>query len=190
MPIIVIVEYDPRWPVLFEEERARLRAITGPLLVAIEHVGSTAVPGLAANPIIDVMGGVRDLGEVTRYVPNLEGIGYEYVPQYEVFIPERRYFRKPRTGQSPRTHHLHIVELTSTFWRRQLLFRDYLRTHSVTLREYADLKKRLAAEYGDDGRGYTDAKGPFIESIVSRAEGKGPDTASGSSSTGRPSVGS
>jgi GrpB-like predicted nucleotidyltransferase (UPF0157 family) len=71
------------------------------LLVAIEHIGSTAVPGLAANPIIDIMGGVRELTEVTRYVAPLEGIGYEYVPQYEVYIPERRYFRKPRTGQDP-----------------------------------------------------------------------------------------
>lgn len=189
MPVIVIVEYDPRWPILFEEERVRLLATTSPLLMAIEHVGSTAVPGLAANPIIDIMGGVRDLGEVTRYVANLEGTGYEYVPQYEVHIPERRYFRKPRTGQSPRTHHLHIVELTSTFWRRHLLFRDYLRTHPVALREYANLKRRLAVEYGDDGQGYTDAKGPFIESIVIRA-GKTPGNAPGHSSTGRPSLGS
>ena len=170
----VIVEYDPRWPALFEAERARLLATNGALLAAVEHVGSTAVPGLAANPIIDIMGGVRDLGEVTSYVADLGGIGYEYVPQYEVFIPERRYFRKPRTGQGPRTHHLHIVELTSTFWHRQLLFRDYLKTHPVALREYADLKRRLATEYGDDGRGYTDAKRPFIESILRRAEGNMP----------------
>lgn len=186
----VIEEYDPRWPALFEEEKARLLATTGALLAAIEHVGSTAVPGLAAQPIIDIMGGVRDLGEVTRYVAALEGIGYEHVPQYEVYIPERRYFRRPRTGEGLRTHHLHIVELTSSFWRRQLLFRNYLRTHPVALREYADLKRCLAAEYGADGRGYTDAKGPFIELILNRAEGKEPDTASGSSSTGRPSVGS
>jgi GrpB-like predicted nucleotidyltransferase (UPF0157 family) len=97
------------------------------------------------------------------------------------YIPERRYFRKPRTGEGPRTHHLHIVELTSYFWRRHLLFRDYLRTHPVALREYADLKRRLAAEYGDDGRGYSDAKRPFIESILKRAEGNVPDTASGPS---------
>lgn len=188
--MLVVVEYDPRSPALFEEERVRLLATTGTLLAAVEHVGSTAVPGLASKPIIDIMGGVRDLGEVTRYVADLEGIGYEYVPQYEVFIPERRYFRKPRTGQGARTHHLHIVELTSDFWRRHLLFRDYLRTHPVAAREYADLKRRLAAEYGDDGRGYTDAKGPFIESILGRAEGKVPDTASGPSSTDRRSIGS
>src|SRR2546425_7110864 len=185
----VIVEYDPRWPALFDEERARLLATTGPLLAAIEHVGSTAVPGLAANPIIDIMGGVRELGQVTSYVADLEGIGYEYVPQYEVYIPERRYFRNPRTRQGPRTHHLHIVEVTSTFWRHHLLFRDYLRTHPGALRQYADLKRRLAAEYGDDGRGYTDAKGPFIELILSRAEGNVPDTASGPPTTGRPSAG-
>ncbi len=103
MSVSVIVEYDPRWPILFEQERARLLATTGPLLAAIEHVGSTAVPGLAANPIIDIMGGVRNLSKVARYVVALEGIGYEYVAQYEVYIPERRYFRKPRTGQGFRT---------------------------------------------------------------------------------------
>ncbi len=150
----VIVTYDPRRPTLFEEEWARLLATTGTLLAAIEHIGSTAVPGLAASPIIDILGGVRELGEVARYVAALEGIGYEYVAQYEVYIPERRYFRKPRTGQGHRTHHLHIVELTSTFWHRQLLFREYLRTHPVALRAYADLKGRLAVEYGDDGQGY------------------------------------
>lgn len=190
MPIIVIAEYDPRWPALFEEERARLLPATGTLLVAMEHIGSTAVPGLAANPIIDIMGGVRELGQVTRYVPTLGGLGYEYVPQYEVFIPERRYFRKPRTGQGPRTHHLHIVELTSDFWRRHLLFRDYLRTHPVALREYADLKRRLASEHGDDGRRYTDAKRPFIELILGRAERISPDAASDPSPMGRPSAGS
>jgi GrpB-like predicted nucleotidyltransferase (UPF0157 family) len=190
MPVIGIVEYDPRWPDLFEEEKARLRSAAGTLLAAIEHIGSTAVPGLAANPIIDIMGGVRDLGEVTRYVAALEGLGYEYVPQYEAFIPERRYFRKPTTGHSPRTHHLHVVELPSDFWRRHLLFRDYLRTHPLALREYADLKRRLASVYGDDGGGYTDAKRPFIESILGRAERDVPDTSSGRSSTGRPSGGS
>ncbi|HVH31337.1 MAG TPA: GrpB family protein [bacterium] len=172
MPVIGIVEYDPRWPALFEEEKARLLSAAGPLLAAIEHIGSTAVPRLAANPIIDIMGGVRDLGEVTRYVAVLEGLGYEYVPQYEAFIPERRYFRKPTRGHSPRTHHLHVVELTSDFWRRHLLFRDYLRTHPQALREYADLKRHLASEYGDDGRGYTDAKGAFHR-IDSGSSGRG-----------------
>jgi GrpB-like predicted nucleotidyltransferase (UPF0157 family) len=182
----VIIEYDPRWPALFEEERARLLATTGTLLAAIEHIGSTAVPGLAAKPIIDIMGGVRELGEVLRYVADLEGIGYEYVPQYEVYIPERRYFRMPRTGQGPRTHHLHVVELTSTFWQRHLLFREYLRAHPAVAFEYADLKRRLAMEYGDDRRGYTDAKRPFIESIIVRAAKEVRDAASRPPRTERP----
>ncbi len=168
--MIAVVEYNPRWPRLFEEEKARLLAAAGGVLTAVEHIGSTAVPGLAAKPIIDAMGGVHRLDDAMGCVHALEGIGYEYVPEYEAYIPERRYFRKPRTGQGPRTHHLHVVEMTSGFWRRHLLFRDYLRAHPEVAREYEDLKQRLAVEYGDDGWGYTEAKTVFINGVVARAE--------------------
>jgi len=167
--MVAIMEYDPSWPRLFEEEKTRILVATGNRLTGIEHVGSTAVPGLAAKPIIDIMGGVRQLGDVAQCISALGGIGYEYVPQYEVYIPERRYFRKPQTGQGPRTHHLHIVETSSDFWQRHLLFRDYLRAHPEVAREYCDLKRRLAGVYGDDGWGYTEAKTAFIQTVVARA---------------------
>lgn len=166
MPI-AIIDYEPSWPALYEDERRRiLRAIEG-VVVAIEHVGSTAVPGLAAKPIIDIMAGLHSLADAPRTFATLEAMGYEYVPQDEVYIPERRYFRKPRTR--PRTHHLHMVEVRSEFWRRHLLFRDFLRAHSEVAREYAALKRTLADRYGSDGLAYTDAKAPFIESVLARA---------------------
>jgi GrpB-like predicted nucleotidyltransferase (UPF0157 family) len=174
--MVDIVEHDPRWATLFEEEKVRLFAVAGDVLVNIEHIGSTAVPGLAAKAIIDIMGGVKRLGDTGRSVSALEGLGYEYVPQYEIYIPERRYFRKPRTGEGPRTHHLHVVEMTSDFWRRHLLFRDYLKTHPEAAREYADLKRHLAAVHGDDGWAYTDAKTTFIATIVTRALREAPAT--------------
>ena len=164
---VVIVDYDPQWPTLYEEERDRILAVVGDLVVAIEHVGSTAVPGLGGKPIIDIMPWVRSLADAERCIEPLEGIGYEYVPEYNDLLPERRYFHKgPPQG---RTHHLHMVEQTGEFWDRHLLFRDWLRTHPQDAQEYYRLKKELAARFGRDREGFTDAKTPFIESIVARA---------------------
>ncbi len=110
---IEIVGYDPRWPELYQDEKQRIFDAIGNLIVAIEHIGSTAVPELAAKPIIDIMGGVRRFEDASRCIEPLEAMGYEYVPQYEVSIPERRYFRKPMIR--PRSHHLH-------WWRRPASF--------------------------------------------------------------------
>lgn len=164
---VAIVDYDPRWPTLYEEERDRILAVVGSLIIAIEHIGSTAVPGLGGKPIIDIMPAVGSLADAEQCVEPLEGIGYEYVPEYNKLIPERRYFHKgPPQG---RTHHLHMVERASDFWERHLLFRDWLRMHPEDAQEYYLLKKDLAARFGRDREGFTDAKTPFIESIVARA---------------------
>jgi GrpB-like predicted nucleotidyltransferase (UPF0157 family) len=162
-----LADYDPRWPELFEDETRRIFGVTAGVIVAIEHVGSTAVPGLAAKPIIDLMAGLRRLGDASRTFGAMETLGYEYVPQYETSLPERRYFRKPRVR--PRTHHVHMVEVTSEFWNTHLLFRDFLRAYPEVAREYAALKQTLGDRYGDDGLAYTNAKTPFIESALARA---------------------
>ncbi|MGH2523355.1 MAG: GrpB family protein, partial [Anaerolineales bacterium] len=101
---IVVVEYDPRWPQIFEVEKVRILGVIGEKVVAIEHMGSTAIPGLGAKPIIDIMVAVPGLDDAPGCVQPLQGIGYEYVPEFEAFIPERRYFRKG----TPRSHHLHM----------------------------------------------------------------------------------
>ena len=162
---IVIDDYNSQWPVLYEEEKARLLRTIGNKVVAIEHVGSTAVPGLGAKPIVDIMVGVSRLADADQCIDPLQTIGYKYVPEYEVFIPERRYFRKGIP--EARTHHLHMVELTSDFWERELLFRDFLRTHPEVAHEYYQLKKELASQHDSDS--YADAKPPFIESVIARA---------------------
>lgn len=161
---VVIVEYNPRWPAMYEEERQSILTATGDLIVAIEHIGSTAVPGLGAKPIIDIMAAVRELVDAERCVTPLKTIGYEYVPEYNDIIPERRYFHKG--PPEARTYHLHMVELTSDFWEQQLLFRDFLRTHPEEAQEYYRLKKGLAEKFGSDREGYTDAKTSFIEAAV------------------------
>ncbi len=159
---IIIVDYDPQWPILYEKEKARILAVIGDKVVAIEHIGSTAVPGLGAKPIIDIMVGVHHLAKADECIEPLQGIGYEYVPEYEVSIPERRFFR--------RSHfHLHVVERTSDFWERHILFRDFLRTHPETARQYHQLKTELAAKFGSDRDAYTAAKTSFIESVVAKA---------------------
>lgn len=165
---VIVVEYNSQWPVLYEEERDRILALIAHKVVAIEHVGSTAVPGLGAKPIIDIMVAIHRLADAEECIEPLQRIGYEYGSPDEVGIPERRYFRKG--PPQARTHHIHMVERANDFWERHLLFRDFLRSHPEVAQEYCELKKELAVKHGPDREGYTEAKTPFIESIVSRAK--------------------
>jgi GrpB-like predicted nucleotidyltransferase (UPF0157 family) len=164
--LIIIADYDPQWPILYEEEEARILGVIGDKVVAIEHIGSTAVPGLGAKPIIDIMVAVRHLADADECIEPLQSIGYEYVPEYEASIPKRRYFRR---GSQEAHRHLHIVERRSDFWERHILFRDFLRAHFEIAQQYYQLKKELAAKFGSDRDAYTDAKMSFIESVVAEA---------------------
>ena len=152
---------------MYEAEKALLLPAIGDHAVAIEHIGSTAVPGLAAKPIIDIMVGLGRLEDAPITVEPLRLLGYEYVPEFEAELPDRRYFRKGPI--SSRTHHLHMVAHGGPFWERQLLFRDYLCAHPETARAYARLKRDLAAMFGDDREGYTYAKTSFIGSMEESA---------------------
>jgi len=161
---VVIVPYDPRWPAMFANERERILTATGGVVLAVEHVGSTAVPGLAAKPIIDILAGVRHLDDAAETFQPLLALGYAYVPEYETEIPDRRYFHKG--PPAARSHHLHMAEFGGGFWRRHLAFRDALRSDPVLAARYAALKRDLAARFGRDRRGYTEAKTEFIESVL------------------------
>ncbi len=184
---IVIAEYDAAWVRRFEEERAMiLRACGRDAFVRIEHVGSTAVPRLAAKPIIDVMPGVRSLDHFMKNVPAIESLGYEYAPETERPMPElndpgmpfRRYFRKDVDGE--RAFHLHTVEVSSEFWRDHLMFRNYLRTHPDEAQAYAELKRRLANTYNrtmladnvNVNLGYTEYKTEYIDSVMAKARAR------------------
>ena len=163
---VVIVDYDPQWPIRYQEEKDRIIEAVGHVIVAIEHIGSTSVPGLGAKPIIDIMVAVSHLADAEECIQPLKGIGYEYVPELEVSMPQRRYFDK---GSAEARIHLHMVELASEFWQRHLLFRDFLRDHPQVAQEYEQLKRELAAGYGSDRVGYTEAKTSFIRSVEARA---------------------
>jgi GrpB-like predicted nucleotidyltransferase (UPF0157 family) len=164
---VIVVPYDSRWPQSFAIERAAITRALGPLQIRIEHIGSTAVPGLAAKPIIDIMVGVVDLADFDSKRMTLDGLDYGYVPEFEKQMPDRRFFRKPNAGI--RTHHLHVVQFESAFWSRHLAFRDRLRKDPKTAAEYAKVKLSLAAKFLNDRDQYTDAKGQFIEKLLGHA---------------------
>jgi GrpB-like predicted nucleotidyltransferase (UPF0157 family) len=154
-----VVEHDPAWASRFADERARLLTAFGPLPAAIEHVGSTAVPGLVAKPILDLLVG-RPPGDVAPYVEALQRAGYVW--RGEAGIPGRHYFRRG----DPRTHHLHLVERGGAIWRDHLAFRDRLRADAALAAAYGALKQRLARLHADDRAAYTEAKAPFIAAVL------------------------
>ena len=169
MDDIEVVEYNRLWPALFQEERLQLSGqLADEELLAIEHFGSTAVPGLAAKPIIDVLIAVPSvpLAKV-RFVPKLEALGYVFWPDNPK--QDRLFFVK---GMPPfgarRTHHVHVAEQSSEMWAR-LKFRDYLINNPAERDAYGRLKRRLAKQYVEDREAYTEAKGEFISRIMKLA---------------------
>ncbi|MCM3745859.1 GrpB family protein [Paenibacillus pasadenensis] len=165
-PEVKLVDYDPQWAVQFELERAILQEILGNKAVAIEHIGSTSVQGLAAKPIIDIALAVKNLTEADAFIVPLQSFDYEYVPKED--FPARRFFRKGEWRKG--THHLHIYEEGSEEWENKLLFRNYLRNFPDLVIQYADLKKKLAILYAEDRSVYTAKKDPFIQEIIRRAQ--------------------
>ncbi len=165
-PNIVIREYDPAWPRLFEGLRERLLDAPGGLAVAVEHVGSTAVPGLAAKPVVDIDAVVASAEDVPA-VERLERAGYRH--EGDLGIPGREAFEPPAGAP---WHHLYVLPADSEELRRHLAFRDHLRDHpQEQASTYADLKREAARRFGGDRRAYTDAKGEFVEHILSRETG-------------------
>ena len=165
---IIVTDYDPAWPAMFEQERAKLDTALGSLVVTIEHVGSTAVPGLAAKPIIDLLVGVRSLEEARpRCVEALQALGYRYIPEYQSWLPDELFFRKGVPG--PWAHHVHVMQPSDPGWERRLLFRDYLRAHPHAAADYVNLKRRLAARYKDDIAAYRRGKDKFVQDTMAKA---------------------
>lgn len=157
--------YRAEWIQRYEEEVDRLQSILGDRVLDFEHVGSTAVEGLAAKPIVDLLAVVEDLDDGADLLPILETHGYEYRPNDDV--PDRLFLAKgPRTN---RTHYLSLTERDSDCYREQIAFRDYLRANDDITAEYESLKRELAANYPDDRDSYTEEKNEFIERVLSDA---------------------
>lgn len=154
--------YDPGWPARFDEERAALADAIGEWIVGgIHHVGSTAVPGLEAKPIIDILAGVRDLDESRACFEPLARLGYMHAP----YLPdEMHWFCKPHPSR--RTHHLHLVPVGSQRYADELAFRDRLRDDPEIAAEYLALKRDLASRFANDREAYTNAKSDFVRRVL------------------------
>lgn len=162
---IVVVPYDAVWAERFREEAALISGIFGEELLAIHHIGSTAIMRMSAKPVIDIMPLVAQIENVDAFNDAMMKIGYE--PKGELGIAGRRFFVKG--GDASRTHHVHAYEPQNPEVARHLDFRDYMAAHEEEAREYARLKIELAARYRDDINGYMEGKDKFIKRILLEA---------------------
>src|SRR5438093_7369465 len=181
---LVIADYDPRWPQMYEKERARILKAIGDWIVDIEHCGSTAVPGLAAKPVIDIYAGLRSWHDREQCLAPLEALGYEYRGEDpvigQIFV---KLTNDPLPGQTyrgsdarirSRTHNVHLLPRSHPEWERHLLFRDYLRKDASAASKYAALKRSLAQVHGLDINEYRNAKSFLIGAVIERARTDSP----------------
>jgi GrpB-like predicted nucleotidyltransferase (UPF0157 family) len=157
---VLLLPHQESWSTEFEKEKARLIADLEGRVVTIEHVGSTAIPGLTAKPIIDLLAGLTDLSEVDECVEPLRILGYRYLGEYG--LPGRHFFRRGK----PTRFHLHVVEIGSELWNRDLLFRDYLRASTDALERYRSGKKALAGRFSGDRQAYQEGKTSLIAELL------------------------
>lgn len=160
MSEVIVLDYDPGWPHVFEEIRSFVWTAVSDIATAIEHVGSTSVPGLAAKPVIDVDVVVAE-GDVATGIRRLTGLGYEH--RGDLGIPGREAFGRP--SGSPK-HHLYLCPSGSPALANHLAIRNYLRTNPRVASAYGELKRRLAREFPRDIDGYVDAKTSFLVGIL------------------------
>lgn len=164
---VELVEYNPKWSSLFEQEKKLLLDTFGERILAVAHIGSTAIPDLPAKPIIDMNVAVKSLDDIDDFISKLQELGYEYISERR--YADRQFF--PKGPSEFRTHHLNLVELDSqTAWVNQLLFRDYLRSHKKDRDAYADLKRKLADKFADNREEYTERKSKFVLEIIDKAQ--------------------
>lgn len=166
---ISIIPYNPEWPLLFEKESEFLRhKLPASLIARIEHFGSTAIPGLAAKPIIDMLVEVNSLEEAQKQiVPLLESEGYDYFWRMDSQHPYAWFIK--RNAEGKRTHHIHMVEVDSMLWER-LYFRDYLKKFPTEAKRYEELKQSLSEKYPNDRVAYTAGKAEFVVSVTESAK--------------------
>ena len=157
-----LADSTPLWAQLYSEEAARLVAAVGPSLLGLEHYGSTSVPGLKAKPILDILAGVKSLGEGPHLAAPLAALGYEDMGTD--IVPGHHLFGKGKD----RTHLLHVVEYESAIWTEALCFRDTLRADPALAHEYEALKIRLSEQFAESRAEYTAAKADYIQSVLDR----------------------
>ncbi len=166
MQILEVVRHNPHWRDLFETEARHIAAALGENVIAIHHIGSTAIPNIYAKPVIDFLVEVGDIDEVDTQSSAMRSLRYEVMGEFG--MPGRRYFRKDDKARV-RTHQIHTFETGSPDLERHLAFRDYLNAHPEDAKRYSDLKRMLAAEHSQNPDGYMDGKDGFIKEIDIKA---------------------
>jgi GrpB-like predicted nucleotidyltransferase (UPF0157 family) len=161
--IVRLVPYTAEWKRLFEQEKARLQAAVGDYVLDIQHVGSTSIPGMVAKPILDIGIAVQSFEKAFVCIEPMVQLGYEYHGEHG--IPRRHLFVKG----DPRTHHVHMNEITSRDWENLVVFRDYLIQHPEAAQEYTELKLELAQRFPTDRQAYLDGKSSLIERVLQLA---------------------
>ena len=161
--VVRLVEYDARWPTLFDAERQRILGQAGALALRLEHVGGTSIPGMCAKPVLDIAAGRPRGSAIQDHVEALERAGYEHLG--ERGVPGRAFFIRG----VPRAYHLHLVEEDGPHWRGYLAFRDHLRADAEAAHRFADLKRGLAARFSRDREAYMKAKSAHVEDVLRRA---------------------
>ena len=167
--------YDPHWPAAFKAEAEILIAALHEPSFTVEHVGSTAVPGLGAKPVVDIMLGAPSMASIDSRRVTIESLGYEYRPDLEATIPDRRFFVKRAGGR--RAFHLHAVQAGSAFWLEHLVFRDRLRRDPRLAAAYHGVKARLAHRFRHDREAYTAGKLAYIVEVLGSIGGRSSDDA-------------
>jgi GrpB-like predicted nucleotidyltransferase (UPF0157 family) len=161
---VELSDYDPAWPAMFLAERQRLLSTLPALFQAIEHIGSTAIAGLAAKPIIDLMAAVASMEQARSLAEPLSRIGYTTSAAFNASLTNRQWFMRWTDGR--RTHHLHVVVQGSLEWGERIDFRDALRRDPALARRYLALKQALALAHRQDREAYTAAKSDFVRSVL------------------------
>ncbi|MFH1405213.1 MAG: GrpB family protein [Patescibacteria group bacterium] len=163
---VTLSEYDPAWVQDFEDEKKAIKDKLGDDLVAIEHIGSTAIPGMCAKPILDFMVAVESVDDYEMFIKPLAELGYEFRRDYR---DTQQHVLFVKGSEDNRTHYLKLTELDSIFWKEHIVFRDYLIAHPDVAQEYAELKRELFEKHADDRAAYTAAKAEFIQGVLSSA---------------------
>ena len=160
---ISIQPYIPDWKDMFQEEKQRLENAINLRPLYVEHIGSTAVVGLPAKQVIDILMGIINFDDADKLVPVITSLGYQYISKYEDEFPFRRFFVRKADGVA--SHQIHLVTYQSNFWLRHIAFRDYLRSNEQVRKDYETLKTQLAEKEWDSSDDYARAKNNFIRSI-------------------------
>jgi GrpB-like predicted nucleotidyltransferase (UPF0157 family) len=163
--IVGVVSYNSNWKKMYKEESEKIKNVLSDIIIDIHHVGSTAIPGIKAKPVIDILVEVKDIEAVDRYNHKMKDLGYEVMGEYGIL--KRRFFRK---GGNNRTHHIHIFQAGNEEIERHINFKEYLIAHPDKARVYSKLKEELANKYTYDVENYTNSKSDFIKEIDKKAK--------------------